>query len=389
LYLTVIFAFLKIVFSSYVLHFGGKNMPANINTLCVHGAKDVNNTTGAVTVPVYQTATFAHPSVGQSTGYDYSRLQNPTRDALEKAVAALDGGIDAMAFSSGMAAITVLCELFSPGDHIIATNDLYGGSVRLLDNIVKKNGIEVNYIDTGNLELVKSAINPNTKALFVESPSNPMMQVSDISALAAISKENGFLLIVDNTFLTPIYQQPLSLGADVVVYSGTKYLGGHNDTLSGFLVIKKDRAKLTEKLRFIYKTIGACLAPWDCFLVQRGLKTLALRMERITENARKIACWLRERKEVEKVLYCGQSGMISFVTDSEKTAVRILENVKIISFAESLGGVETLITYPIMQTHADVPVKVREALGINERLLRLSVGIEYADDLIADLEAAF
>jgi cystathionine gamma-synthase len=358
----------------------------NISTLCVHGAKDINNTTGAITVPVYQSATFAHPSVGESTGYDYSRLQNPTRDALEKTIAALDGGIDAMAFSSGMAALNTLCELFAPNDHIIATNDLYGGSVRLLDNIVKKNGIEVDYINTGDSELVKSKIKPNTKALFVESPSNPMMQVSDISALSAISKENGFLLIVDNTFLTPIYQQPLSLGADVVLYSGTKYLGGHNDTLAGFLVT--NRADLSEKLRFIYKTIGACLAPWDCFLILRGLKTLALRMERITENARKIAAWLVTRPEVEKVLYCGQSGMISFLTDSQRRAVKILGNVKIIAFAESLGGVETLITYPIMQTHADVPEKVREALGINERLLRLSVGIEYADDLIADLEAA-
>jgi cystathionine gamma-synthase len=358
----------------------------NINTLCVHGAKDVNNTTGAITVPVYQSATFAHPSVGESTGYDYSRLQNPTRDALEKTIAALDGGIDAMAFSSGMAALNTLCELFSPHDHIIATNDLYGGSVRLLDNIVKKNGTLIDYINTGDLELVKSKIKPNTKALFVESPSNPMMQISDIEKLAKISKANDFLLIVDNTFLTPIYQQPLSLGADVVVYSGTKYLGGHNDTLAGFLVT--NRADLSEKLRFIYKTIGACLAPWDCFLIQRGLKTLALRMERITENARKIAAWLSNRPEVEKVLYCGKSGMISFVTDSEKTAVKILGNVKIIAFAESLGGVETLITYPIMQTHADVPQNVRERLGINERLLRLSVGIEYADDLIADLECA-
>jgi cystathionine gamma-synthase len=362
------------------------NLTENISTLCVHGVKDTNNTTGAITVPVYQSATFAHPSVGESTGYDYSRLQNPTRDALEKTIAALDGGIEAMAFSSGMAALTVLCELFSPGDHIIATNDLYGGSVRLLDNVVKKNGVEVDYINTGDLELVKSKIKPNTKALFVESPSNPMMQVSDIEKLAKISKENGFLFIVDNTFLTPVFQKPLSLGADIVVYSGTKYLGGHNDTLAGFLVTNS--TELSEKLRFIYKTIGACLAPWDCFLILRGLKTLALRMERITENARKIAAWLGTRPEVEKVLYCGKSGMISFVTDSEETAVKILGNVKIIAFAESLGGVETLITYPIMQTHADVPQSVRETLGINERLLRLSVGIEHADDLIADLEAA-
>jgi cystathionine gamma-synthase len=361
-------------------------MLKNISTLCVHGARDVNNTTGAITIPVYQTATFAHPAVGQSTGYDYSRLQNPTRDALEKTIAALDGGVDAMAFSSGMAAMTVLCELFAPADHVIATNDLYGGSVRLLDNIVKKNGVDVDYTDTSDLELAKSKIKQNTKAIFVESPSNPTMQVSDIAALAAISKKAGVLLIVDNTFLTPIYQRPLALGADVVMYSGTKYLSGHNDTLAGFLVT--NRADLSERLRFIYKTIGACLAPWDCFLVQRGLKTLAVRMERITENARKIAAWLTNQPQVEKVLYCGQSGMISFKTDSKETAHRILRNVKTIYFAESLGGAESLITYPIMQTHADVPLNVREALGIDERLLRLSVGIEYAEDLISDLEAA-
>jgi cystathionine gamma-synthase len=362
-------------------------MTLNINTLCVHGAKDVNNTTGAITVPVYQTATFAHPTVGESTGYDYSRLQNPTRDALEKTIAAIDGGIDAMAFSTGMGALTVLCELFNPGDHIIVGNDLYGGSVRLFDNIVKKNGIDVDYTDTTDISLVKTKINSNTKALFVESPSNPMMKVSDISALAKISKEYGFLLIVDNTFLTPIYQKPLSLGADVVIYSGTKYLSGHNDTLAGFLVT--DRNDLSEKLRFLYKTVGACLAPWDCFLVLRGLKTLALRMERITENAGKISAWLSSRHEIEKVFYCGKGGMISFVTDNKKTAVKILDNVKIISFAESLGGVESLITYPILQTHADVPEDVREALGINERLLRLSVGIEHVNDLTADLESAF
>jgi cystathionine gamma-synthase len=362
-------------------------MAKNINTLCVHGAQDINNQTGSITVPIYQTATFAHPGVGQSTGYDYSRLQNPTRDALEKTIAALDGGIDAMAFSSGMAAMAVLCELFAAGDHMIATNDLYGGSVRLLDNVVKKNGVEVDYMDTSDFTLVTSKIKPNTKAVFVESPSNPMMQVTDIAALATICKNAGLLLIVDNTFLTPIYQRPLALGADVVLYSATKYLGGHNDTLAGFLVT--NRADLSEKLRFLYKTIGACLAPMDCFLVQRGLKTLAIRMERITENARKVAAWLNSQPQVEKVLYCGKSGMISFQTDSEETAHRILRNVRTIFYAESLGGVESLITYPILQTHADVPTHVREALGINERLLRLSVGIEYADDLISDLEGAF
>ncbi|MDR0964558.1 MAG: PLP-dependent aspartate aminotransferase family protein [Clostridium sp.] len=362
-------------------------MITNLNTICVHGAPDVNNATGAMTVPVYQTATFAHPAVGQSTGYDYSRLQNPTRESLEQTIAALDGGVDAMAFSSGMAAMTVLCELFAPGDHIIATNDLYGGSVRLLDHVVQKNGVMVEYIDTSDLDLVKAVIRPDTKALFVESPSNPMMQVTDIAALAALCKAHGFLLIIDNTFLTPIYQRPLLLGADIVLYSGTKYLGGHNDTLAGFLVT--NRTDVAEKLRFLYKTIGACLAPWDSFLIQRGLKTLAVRMERITENAKKIAAWLGDQPLVQKVLYYGQSGMISFAVDHEETARKILENVKVISYAESLGGVESLITYPILQTHADVPKSIREKLGIDECLLRLSVGIEDADDLIDDLEAAF
>jgi cystathionine gamma-synthase len=361
-------------------------MEKNINTLCVHGAQDKNNTTGSITVPVYQTAIFTHPGVGQSTGYDYSRVQNPTREALEKSIAALDSGIDAMAFSSGMAAMTVLCQLFASGDHIIATNDLYGGSVRLLDKIVQKNGIEVEYADTSDLDLISSKMKSNTKAVFVESPSNPMMQVTDIAALAQICKNAGVLLVVDNTFLTPVYQRPLALGADIVLYSGTKYISGHNDTLAGFLVT--NRTDLSENLRFLYKTVGAHLAPWDCFLVHRGLKTLAIRMERITENAGKIAAWLRKQQQVKKVLYCGQGGMISFKTDCEETAHRILRNVKTIFYAESLGGVESLITYPILQTHADVPTHVQESLGIDVCLLRLSVGIEYVDDLISDLEAA-
>jgi cystathionine gamma-synthase len=359
----------------------------NINTLCVHGADDKNNTTGAIAIPVYQSATFAHPAVGQSTGYDYSRLQNPTREALEQTVAALEGGADAMAFSSGMAAMAVLCELFAPGDHIIAGNDLYGGSVRLLDHVVNKNGVSVDYSDMSDLRTVRESIRPETKAVFVETPTNPMMKVADVQAISALCKDRGILLIVDNTFLTPIFQQPIKLGADVVLHSGTKYLGGHNDTLAGFLVTAN--AQLSEKLRFLYKTVGACLAPWDCFLIMRGIKTLAIRMERITENARKIAAWLGTQPQVADVLYCGQSGMISFKTADSETAHRILAGVKIIRYAESLGGAESLITYPVLQTHADVPAAIREALGIDECLLRLSVGIEYADDLIADLEAAF
>jgi cystathionine gamma-synthase len=324
--------------------------------------------------------------VGESTGYDYSRLQNPTRESLEKTVAALEGGTDALAFSTGMSALSVLMELVSSGEHVIASCDLYGGSVRLLDNVVKRRGISVQYLQTGDISAVEQAMKDNTKAVFVESPTNPMMQITDLAAISSLCKKRGILMFVDNTFMTPIFQQPLSLGADVVLHSGTKYLGGHNDTLAGFLVTAN--AELSEKLRFFYKTIGACLAPWDSFLIQRGIKTLALRMERITDNAKKVAAWLETQPKIQSVLYPGKSGMVTFTTDNADTARQILGGVKTILFAESLGGVESLITYPIMQTHADVPVDVREQLGITDRLLRLSVGIEAVDDIIADLENA-
>ena len=355
-----------------------------IETLCIHGGTDSHNSTGAVAVPVYQSATFAHPGPGRSTGYDYSRLQNPTREAVENTVAALEGGHDAMAFSSGMAAMTVLCELFSPGDHIIASGDLYGGSVRLLDNIVRKRGVDVTYLDTGDGAKLKNSIGPSTRAVFVETPTNPMMNITDIGSVADLCSEKNLLLIVDNTFLTPVYQRPLELGADIVLHSGTKYLGGHNDTLAGFLVTSGE--ELTDRLRYLYKTMGACLAPWDSFLIQRGIKTLALRMARITRNAQEIVLWLEGRKQVTKVLYPGLSGMISFRVESGETVNRILTGIKTIQYAESLGGVESLITYPLSQTHADVPPHVREALGIDDCLLRFSVGIEAVQDLIADLE---
>jgi cystathionine beta-lyase/cystathionine gamma-synthase len=324
--------------------------------------------------------------VGQSTGYDYTRLQNPTREALEKTVAALEGGHEGMAFSSGMAAMAVLCELFAPGDHVIASGDLYGGSVRLLEAVVKKNGVAVDSICTGDLAAVERHLRPNTRALFVETPTNPMMQRSDIGALAALCGERGLWLAVDNTFLTPVYQRPLALGAHIVLHSGTKYLGGHNDTLAGLLVTATP--ELTEKLRFLYKTIGACLAPWDCFLILRGIKTLALRMERVTASARRVAAWLGRHPKVRAVLYPGESGMISFGVDRAETARHLLGALRLIAYAESLGGVESLITYPILQTHADVPLEKREALGIHDRLLRLSVGIENPEDILADLEGA-
>jgi len=374
----------------------------DFKTLCIHGNKKKYDSTGAVSVPIFQSATFAHPAVGQSTGYDYSRLQNPTREHLEITIAGLECGRDAMAFSSGMAAIAALMELFSPGDHIIATDDLYGGTPRLFRNISAKNGVTFDFINTSELSLVESLINPQTKALFIETPTNPMMQVTDIAAVSKLAKKYNLLTIVDNTFLTPYFQRPLLLGADIVVHSGSKYLGGHNDTLAGFLVVADD--PLSERLRFIYKTTGACLSPIDSWLIIRGIKTLAVRMDRQQENAVALADWLCRQEKIKAVHYvglpghpdyeisqkqsCGFGAMISFETDSEQTAKHILNHVSMIQFAESLGGVETLITYPMLQTHADIPKEERESKGINERLLRLSVGLEHVGDLIHDLDTA-
>jgi cystathionine gamma-synthase len=375
-----------------------------IETICVHGGNEpaFEEPTGAVSTPIYQSATFKHRGVGKSTGFDYSRLQNPTRLALEKAVAELEGGADALAFSTGMAAIADLMELFSPGDEIVASADLYGGAIRYFNHVSAKNGVKARYTDTSDVAGVAALIGAKTRAVFVETPTNPMMIVSDISALAALAKNKGVLFVVDNTFLTPYFQRPLDLGADAVVYSGTKYMAGHNDTLSGFLVFKD--AAVAEKARFVSKTVGANLAPFDSWLVLRGLKTLALRMERSQENAFKIARFLQKHKKIKSVLYVGlpehpghgilkkqASGfgsMITFTTDTSATALAILERVRLIAFAESLGGVETLITYPCLQTHADVPEAERIQRGIADNLLRLSVGVENADDLIEDLSRA-
>ncbi|MCL1843496.1 MAG: PLP-dependent aspartate aminotransferase family protein [Defluviitaleaceae bacterium] len=375
----------------------------DFTTKCIHGSGKHYDNTGAVSVPIFQTATFTHPGVEQSTGYDYSRLQNPTREHLECVLANLEEGTDALAFSSGMAAEAALMELFSPGDSIIASDDLYGGSVRLFNHISKKNGIKVNYLDTNNPEKLKNAVCPNTKMIFAETPTNPMMQITDIQAVGDIARANGVLLAVDNTFLTPYFQKPLTLGADIVVHSGTKYLGGHNDTLAGFLVT--NRKDLAEKLRFIHKTTGACLSPFDSWLMIRGIKTLAVRLRQQEKSARSIARWLTKHPKITAVHYCGLEthpgreimkrqatgfgAMISFEADSCATAKHLLENLKLIGFAESLGGAETLMTYPCLQTHADVPEEQRRAKGINDRLLRLSVGLEDPDDLIADILQAF
>lgn len=379
-------------------------MARGIETKCLHLEEEegCSNNYGAISYPIYQTATYAHLGAGKSTGYDYSRLQNPTREHLEKVVATLENGIDALAFTTGMAAITLMMELFAPGDHLIVDADLYGGSIRLFNNVSTKNGISLSSIDCYK-EDVEKYIGEHTKAIYIETPTNPMMNVTDIAALSEIAKKHNILLIVDNTFLSPYFQNPLDLGADIVVHSGTKYLGGHNDTLAGFLVT--NRRDISEKFRFLIKTTGAGLAPFDSWLILRGIKTLGIRMEKAQKNAIEIANWLKGQKAVRKVIYPGlpehpgydvmrkqargYGAMLTFQLESREYALAILEKVRMIKFAESLGGVETLITYPTTQTHADVPKEIREKNGITESTLRLSVGIEDVKDLIDELTKVF
>ena len=379
-------------------------MERGINTRCLHLEETEGKTEnyGAISYPIYQTATYAHPGVGQSTGFDYSRLQNPTKEHLEKIVASLEYGSDAFALSTGMAAITLLMELFKPGDHLIVDSDLYGGSIRLFRNVSQKNGITFSAVDSYQDD-IESFVKEETKAIYIETPTNPMMNVADIRKLSEIAKRHNLLLIVDNTFLSPYFQNPLTLGADIVVHSGTKFLGGHNDTLAGILVT--NREEISERLRFLIKTTGAGLAPFDSWLILRGIKTLGIRMERAQKNALEIANWLKTQTAVTKVIYPGLpehpgyeimkkqargfGSMLTFYVDSKEHAFEILEKVRMIKFAESLGGVETLLTYPTTQTHADVPQEIREKNGITDCTLRLSVGIEDAKDLIAELKQVF
>lgn len=371
-------------------------------TKCIHAVGE-NDYTGSITAPIYISSTFAHPKLGDTTGFNYTRESNPTRERLEKLMTELEGGVDALAFASGMAAIDTVMNLFAPGEHIITGDDLYGGSFRLFRSINAKNGVEFTSVHTSSVEEIIRAIRPNSRAIFLETPTNPMMEISDLRAICRVAKENKLLVIVDNTFLTPYFQKPLELGADIVIHSGTKYLCGHNDVLAGFTVT--NNKELAEKLRLLYKTTGACLGALDAWLVIRGIKTLHLRMEKHQENALAIAQWLKSQLKVNRVLYpglpehpgyvenclqaSGFGGMISFSVDTPETARQILEGVKVIQFAESLGGTESLITYPIRQTHADLPPEECKEKGITDCLLRLSVGIEDKKDLIADLGQAF
>ena len=368
----------------------------------VHGALGVDPETGSLSFPIYQAATYKHKSIDKQEAYNYSRCINPTREELERTMTILEEGTRAFAVNSGMAAITLVFSLLKPVDHIVMSDDIYGGTFREVNEVLTVNGVEYDSIDLSDIDLLKKTIKKNTKMIFVETPTNPMMKVADIEKIAKIGHEIGAIVVVDNTFLTPYFQRPLTLGADIVVHSGTKYLAGHNDVLAGVVVVKD--SKIGEKLEIQMYIYGAGLGPMDSWLMLRGIKTLALRMDKHAENAMKVATWLRNEPKVEKVYYVefedhkdyavtkkqttGFGGMISFRVDSMETVNKILSNLKLVIFAESLGGVESLITHPVSRTHTEISEEKRNALGITDTLLRLSVGIEDADDIIADLKQA-
>jgi len=355
--------------------------------------------TGAINFPIYNATAFRHPKLGQSTGFDYSRTKSPTRSVLENAAAELESGDAGFACSSGMAAIQTIFTLFGQGDHLIVSLDLYGGTYRLLERIMSKFGITASYVDTNDLDALEASRLPNTKAIFIETPTNPLMMVTDIAAVATWARHHGLLTIVDNTLLTPFFQRPLELGADIVVHSATKYLGGHNDVLAGLIVSKG--AELSAEIAILHNSIGAVLGPTDSYQLMRGMKTLALRMERHESNALAIARYLQGHPAIAEVFHpglpdhpgyeiqnrqsSGNTGIFSFKLKDARYVEPLLRHIRLIAFAESLGGVESLMTYPAVQTHADIPVEIRNAVGVDDRLLRFSVGIEHAEDLIADL----
>ncbi len=372
-------------------------------TRAVHAGNAPDPTTGAVTVPIYQTSTYAQPELGQHKGYEYSRTHNPTRTALEQNLASLENGTRAFAFGSGMAAITTLglCFLRS-GDHLIASNDMYGGTFRVFNRVLAEMGVTFTYADTSDVAAVEAAIRPETRVLYIETPTNPMMKLSDLRALADLAKRRGVKTVVDNTFMTPFFQRPLDLGADVVMHSTTKYLNGHSDMVGGAVIVK-DPA-IAERMGFLQNAVGAVPGPFDCWLVLRGTKTLALRMAQHDANARRVAEWLTHQPMVTRVLYPGLAshpqhdlakkqqsgfgGMISFEVASLDAAKTVMKSFRLWTLAESLGGVESLVCHPVTMTHASVPQEERARTGLSDALIRLSVGVEDADDLIADLEHA-
>ena len=372
------------------------------DSIAVRGYEGIDARTGSISYPLYQSATFAHPAWGQSTGYCYSRCGNPTRLELENTIALLEGGKKAMAFSSGMAAITTLLKLLRAGDHVLVSDDLYGGTYRLFSNIYTHYGLEFDYVDLTDPDVLAASFKPNTRLVFLETPTNPTMKVADVAAVGEAAHAHGAVFAVDNTFLTMYFQKPFELGADVVIYSGTKYLCGHNDVLSGFLILRDNT--LLEPLFNATMSEGNQLAPFDSWLMLRSLKTLGVRLRQQERNAKRIAEALKANPHVTDVFYVGDpdhpnyelskrqttgfGAMMSFKTDTHERALSVLEHTKLILFAESLGGTESLVTYPLAQTHGSIPKPMLDKLGIDDRLLRLSVGIEDIDDLLADLEQA-
>ncbi|MDQ0191922.1 PLP-dependent transferase [Paenibacillus wynnii] len=358
--------------------------------------------TGAVNFPIYQSTAFRHPRLGQSTGFDYIRTKNPTRSVLENVSAELESGDAGFACSSGMAALQTVFALFSQGDHLIVSLDLYGGTYRLLERILSRFGITASYVDTNDLNALEEVRLPNTKAVFIETPTNPLMMITDVEAVCTWASQHKLLTIVDNTLLTPFFQRPIELGADIVVHSATKYLGGHNDVLAGLIVTKGEA--LSAEMAILHNSIGAVLSPSDSYQLMRGMKTLALRMERHESNALALAHYLKDHASIAEVFHpglpdhpgfdvqnrqsSGNTGIFSFKVKDARYVEPLLRHIRLIAFAESLGGVESLMTYPAVQTHADIPVEIRDAVGVDDRLLRFSVGIEHLNDLINDLGQA-
>jgi cystathionine beta-lyase/cystathionine gamma-synthase len=380
----------------------GDPTTSGFSTRAIHAGQAPDPTTGSVTVPIYQTSTYVQDELGHHKGYEYARVQNPTREALEKNVAALENGLAGHAFASGMAAISTLLTVTRTGDHVVCSQNVYGGTYRFFSQILERYGLRFSWIDSTNLDAVENAMTEETRLVYVETPTNPMMEITDIAAVANIAHEHGAILAVDNTFLSPRFQRPLELGADVVIHSTTKFLNGHSDSIGGILV--SSRAKDAEWFAFVQKSVGAILSPFDSFLVLRGLKTLAVRMDRHESSGRAIAEYLNKHAKVKRLLYpglpdhpghevqsrqaTGYGALITFDLGSYAAAKTLLDNLEVMSLAESLGGVETLISHPASMTHASVPLEKREELGMTDGVVRVSVGLEDLEDLVADLESA-
>lgn len=379
------------------------DMQSLISTLVIHGGTDGDERTGAVSVPIYQTSTYKQQELGVNSGYEYSRTGNPTREALEILIRELEAGVTGLAFASGMAAITAVLMLLKSGDSVIIPSNIYGGTFRVLDKIFKNFNIDYEIVDTSDLEEVEKRINPKVKAILIESPANPLLTITDIKGISEIAHRHGALVIVDNTFMTPYLQRPLKLGADIVLHSATKYLGGHSDVIAG-LVVAKDNT-IGERLKFIQNATGGVLSPFDSWLLIRGIKTLTVRMDRHVENAEYLVEYLKNHAGVTKIYYpglpenegysvhkqqaYGPGAMISFVLSEDYDIKEFFRNLKVITLGESLGGVESLVSHPASMTHASIPYEVRQKVGIVDNLIRLSVGIEDRDTLINDLENAF